>query len=41
VRAHQHLPAADILRAIWQAAEQFSAGQPQKDDWTLIVAKVS
>lgn len=40
VRAHQHLPAADILRAIWKAAEQFSAGQPQKDDWTLIVAKV-
>ena len=41
VRAHQHLPAADILRAIWKAAEHFSAGQPQKDDWTLIVAKVS
>lgn len=41
VRAHQHLPAGDILRAIWKAAEQFRAGQPQKDDWTLIVAKVS
>lgn len=40
VRAHRHLPAADILRAIWKAAEQFSAGQPQKDDWTLIVAKM-
>lgn len=40
VRSNQQQPAAGILRAIWLAAEQFSSGQPQKDDWTLIVAKV-
>lgn len=41
VRAHQSLPAAEILTALWRAACDFSGAQPQKDDWTLIVAKVT
>ncbi len=41
VRTYRALPAAELLTAIWQAARDFSQGQPQKDDWTAIVAKVT
>jgi PAS domain S-box-containing protein len=41
VRAHRHQAAAEILNAVWRAVQTFSAGQPQKDDVTLIVAKVN
>lgn len=41
VRTNLSLPAAEILSALWRAASEFSAGQSQKDDWTLIVAKAT
>ncbi len=40
VRAHRDRAAAEILNAVRQAARGFSAGLPQRDDWTMMVAKV-
>lgn len=40
VRANRSRAAAEILNAVRQAARDFSAGLPQRDDWTMMVAKV-
>ena len=32
-----HLPAGQVCQRVWQAVQAFSAGQPQSDDFTLIV----
>lgn len=39
VRTNRHRAAAEILNAVRQAARDFSAGQPQRDDWTMMVIK--
>lgn len=41
VRAHQHLPAREIVEALYQATRAFSGNAPQADDITSIVIKVT
>ena len=41
VRAHQARPAAEIVKALCTGVQTFSAGQPQADDITVVVVKVS
>jgi phosphoserine phosphatase RsbU/P len=40
IRAHRDRPAAEIGRAICQAARAFTAPQPPTDDFTVLVARV-
>ena len=39
LRANRHLPAAAIVEAVTKALADFTAGAPQADDLTLVVAK--
>jgi serine phosphatase RsbU (regulator of sigma subunit) len=39
LKANRTKPAPEIVQAVIQAVTQFSAGAPQADDITLVVAK--
>ena len=39
LNAHRHEPAAEIVQAVTRALTEFTAGAPQADDITLLVAK--
>ena len=38
--ANRHLIADEIIEALFQASDKFGGGQPQRDDYTAVVAKV-
>jgi sigma-B regulation protein RsbU (phosphoserine phosphatase) len=40
VRSHTHDTAVEIVDALFRAVSDFSQGQPQVDDLTLVVIKV-
>lgn len=40
VRAHRHLPAAQIVASVYEAVRQFARETPQLDDITLVAIKV-
>lgn len=40
LRSHRTRPAADIVQALYHAAREFEAGEPQRDDVTMVVVKV-
>jgi sigma-B regulation protein RsbU (phosphoserine phosphatase) len=40
LQASRHLPAADIVRDVMQAMDDFSQGAPAEDDRTLVVARI-
>jgi phosphoserine phosphatase RsbU/P len=40
MKANRQATAAEILRAIFENADAFTAGAPQHDDMTLIVVKI-
>jgi len=39
LRRHRHEPAAAIVEAVTKSLTEFTAGTPQADDITLVVAK--
>jgi sigma-B regulation protein RsbU (phosphoserine phosphatase) len=40
IRASRHLPAAEIVRDVMSAMDDFSQGAPAEDDRTLVVARI-
>jgi sigma-B regulation protein RsbU (phosphoserine phosphatase) len=40
VRRNRHLPAGEIVKALYQSARSFAQDTPQKDDITAVVLKV-
>jgi phosphoserine phosphatase RsbU/P len=40
IRLHLHVPAADLVDAIWTAVRAFARGAPARDDFTIIVLRV-
>ena len=39
--AVSHLPAAQVCAHLWSRVQEFGGGQPQSDDFTVIVIKRS